>query len=451
MNYHLNYNYSLRKSINGEYILYNKASLKTYYISCKLYYILKYFYHQSIPMSYIEDEGKKYGIDLSDFFRLLRQKEFANLLVHEEEYTTRGEKYNLTDKELPSGTMLSPERVEFFITKHCNLSCKHCFEGAAPKFSIKPFTSSEMERFINQLEIAGIKTLKITGGEPFTHPNIDELLMLLSKVHFETMILSNALLLNEKRMELIKKGNIQLGISLDGVSSSTHDFIRGKGTYSALKKVLSKLSRNKITFSITCTANKKNISEIKSLIDYVLGDLNANTLFISRLRPMGRAIDNLGLVLNNEENDFVKKICIKKQKRYGERLILADDSTMKVKSAGNRIACSAGNSIFALDENFDIYPCVFGIGHTECKIGNILSNNICDIWKSPKWNAYRGETLLSDLKDCKDCRLNQHCIMKNCRLRPVFEGQTFYDAVSYCEGKTRLMNKANNLRIISLK
>ncbi len=98
---------------------------------------------------------------------------------------------------------------------------------------------------------------------------------------------------------------------------------------------------------------------------------------------------------------------------------------MKVKSAGNRIACSAGNSIFALDGNFDIYPCVFGIGHTECKIGNILSNNICDIWKSPKWNAYRGETLLSDLKDCKDCRLNQHCIMKNCRLRPVFEGQTF--------------------------
>lgn len=41
--------------------------------------------------------------------------------------------------------------------------------------------------------------------------------------------------------------------------------------------------------------------------------------------------------------------------------------------------------------------------------------------------------------------------MKNCRLRPVFEGQTFYDAVSYCEGKTILMNKANNLRIISLK
>lgn len=444
MNYHLNYNYTLRKGIKGEYTLYNKASLKTYYISCKLYYILKYFFHQSIPMSYVEDEGKKYGIDLSDFFRLLNQKEFADLLIHEEQYTTRIEKYDLTDKELPLGTMFSPERVEFFITKHCNLSCKHCFEGSAPKFPIKKFTSSEMERIVNQLEIAGIKTLKITGGEPFTHPNIDELLIFLAKVHFETMILTNALLLNEKRIELIKKGNIQLGISLDGISSPTHDFIRGKGSFLALKKVLTELSRNKVTFSITCTANKINISEIENLIDYVLGELNASTLFISRLRPIGRATNNLGLVLNNIENDFVQKICIKKQETYGERLILADDSTMKTVSSGNRIACSAGNSIFALDENFDIYPCIFGIQHIECKIGNLLSNNLSDIWKSSKWNAYRGGTLLNDLTDCKDCKLNKHCMMKNCRLRPVFEGQSFYNAVSYCEGKSLLTNKMPN-------
>ena len=442
MNYHLNYNYTLRKELNGYYSLYDKVSLKTYHISCKLYYILRYFFHQSIPISYIEDEGRKYDIDLSDFFQLLKRKEFTDLLVPIEQIPTEIAKYDLTDKELPLGTMLHPERVEFFITKHCNLSCKHCFEGSAPKFQIRTFTSSELNKIVNQFEIAEIKTLKITGGEPFAHPNIDELLILLGKVHFETMILTNALLLNEKRIKLIKDNNIQLGISLDGTSSYTHDFIRGRGSFLSLKKILEKLSKSKVTFSITCTANKKNILEIENLIDYVLGDLNANTLFVSRLRPIGRATNNLNLVLNDSENNFVRKICTRKQTKYGERLILADDSTIKTTTEGDRIACSAGNSIFALDENFDVYPCVFGIGHTECKIGNLLSNNICDIWKSPKWNAYRGNTLLSDLKDCKDCRLNQHCIMKNCRLRPVFEGQTFYDAVSYCEGKTRLINKA---------
>jgi len=59
MKYLLNYNYSLRNDTEGVYMLYNKASLKTYYISCKLYYILKYFYKQAISLSYLKEEGQK--------------------------------------------------------------------------------------------------------------------------------------------------------------------------------------------------------------------------------------------------------------------------------------------------------------------------------------------------------------------------------------------------------
>lgn len=435
MKYRLNYNYSLRNDTEGVYTLYNKATLKTYYISCKLYYILQYFYHQAISISFLEDEGKKFNVGLSDFYSFLDQEEFSDILIQDNSINQNID-YSLRIGELPLGTKMSPERVEFLITKHCNLSCKHCFEGSAPLIPTKSFTYTDMKRFVEQLEIAGIKTLKITGGEPFSHPNIDGLLELLVKIHFETMILTNALLLNDKRIETIKKGNIQLGISLDGISSSTHDFIRGKGCFVKLIKILEKLSRNNVVFSITCTVNKKNFSEINELIDFVFNKISANTLIISRLRPIGRAVDNFGLILNSAENDFIQKLCVEKGKTYGKRLILADDSTMKAKSSGNRIACSAGNSIFALDENFNVYPCVFAIGHLRYRIGNLLEEDICEIWKSHKWDALRGGTSIDDLKDCKDCRLKTFCVMKNCRFRPVFEGQTFIDAVSYCEAKS---------------
>lgn len=435
MNYILNYNYTLRNDSEGVYVLYNKKSLKTYYISCKLYYILKYFYNQAISFSFIRDEGAKHGIDLTDFFAFLEQKDFLDLLIPEPEYKKRiNVNYKISDTELPTGTMSSPERVEFFLTRHCNLSCKHCFEGSAPKFSIKDFTDAELERVVEQLEVAGIKTLKITGGEPFSHPNIKKFLTLLANVHYETMILTNALLLDTDHIKMIKKANIQLGISLDGISNLTHDYIRGKGTFLILKGILEELKRNHVTFSITCTVNKRNIFEIEKLIDYVLLELNADSLFVSRLRPVGRAAYNTDLILDDNENKFIQQLCLEK-KKYGERLILADDSTMRLTSSINRIACSAGNSLFALDENFDVYPCIFGVGHKEYKIGNLLSQDICDIWKSSKWDIYRGGTTLDVLTDCKDCKLNTYCIMKNYRLRPVFEGQTFYDAVSYCEMK----------------
>ncbi|SUB88714.1 Uncharacterised protein [Porphyromonas macacae] len=48
------------------------------------------------------------------------------------------------------------------------------------------------------------------------------------------------------------------------------------------------------------------------------------------------------------------------------------------------------------------------------------------------------------VSESDEAKLNKHCMVKNCRLRPVFEGQSFYNAVSYCEGKSLLTNKVPN-------
>ena len=116
--------------------------------------------------------------------------------------------------------------------------------------------------FCPNLKLQISKTLKITGGEPFSHPDIDNFLFKAIQCHFETIILTNALLLNKQRIDMIKKGHIQLGISLDGMTSDTHDFIRGKGAFDKLIRILKILSLEDIKFSITCTINKKNLCQI---------------------------------------------------------------------------------------------------------------------------------------------------------------------------------------------
>lgn len=175
-------------------------------------------------------------------------------------------------------------------------------------FPCRRFTLDEVERLILQLESANIRTLKITGGEPFSHPDIDKFLLEVSRCHFETIILTNALLINPYRIRLIKEGKIKLGISLDGVSEETHDYIRGKGAFNQLKKILGALYSEKITFGITCTVNRLNLFQLDAIVNYVLNDLDASSLFLNRLRPMGRTNQNENLVLSKEEDDiFYKK------------------------------------------------------------------------------------------------------------------------------------------------
>lgn len=163
-----------------------------------------------------------------------------------------------------------------------------------------------------------------------------------------------------------------------------------------------------------------------------MGTLAARSLFLGRLRPLGRASINHSLILSESQNEYVKNVYSKKKKIYGNKLFWADDSVEQVPDFTNVIRCSAGHSLLAIDDKFDAYPCVFEIGFGDFKISNLMRENLDKIWSSEKWQNFRGGTTLDQLSDCKDCKFKNACLMKNCRLRPVYEGNTFFDSVSYC-------------------
>ena len=89
------------------------------------------------------------------------------------------------------------------------------------------------------------------------------------------------------------------------------------------------------------------------------------------LRPVGRAGDNKNLFLSEDESQEVYRVYNEAHKKYGRRLELSDDLSLVEKEKSDIIACSAGNSILAMDENLDIYPCFYAFDHEEYVIGNL--------------------------------------------------------------------------------
>lgn len=435
MNCILSLNFVLRKENRSTCYLYNKVSLTTYYITNKLFVFLSLFRKNALDLDEVLCSFKEEGINIDDIIEFLQKAEFKGVLVPLDKEMLLYEGYS-QPKSLPSITLPSPQRVDFFITKHCNLACKHCFEGSSPKFTIRKMTAHEITYFLSQLNGANIKTLKITGGEPFSHPAIDEIVAQLARCNFETMILTNALLLTDERIAALKKAHVQLGISLDGISAETHNYIRGNGCFERLVPVLEKLTKHEIKFSMTCTVNTLNIKELERLVEYVLEELHAESLFLNRLRPMGRGDKNQSLVLSEEENAYVVTYYQKMKEKYGMRIILSDDAFIDESDSiqEDSISCAAGNTVMAVDENFDVYPCIYGIGHKEYIMGNLQKTNLGEIWGEKKWEIFRGKLKLEQLQGCADCKLNTVCKIKNCRLKPVYEGLSFLSPVSYCKG-----------------
>jgi uncharacterized Fe-S cluster-containing radical SAM superfamily protein len=119
----------------------------------------------------------------------------------------------------------------------CNLTCTHCFISCSP--SNHTFEFLEYEQVIRALEESrclGVKEYYFTGGEPFMHPRILEILEKTLEIGPAT-VLTNGTLFSEptvSQLAGLREGSIyslELRVSIDGSDAAMNDPIRGEGTF----------------------------------------------------------------------------------------------------------------------------------------------------------------------------------------------------------------------------
>lgn len=440
---HLSRNYILRKSLSDEYILYNKATDIKYTISEKLHVFLSLFKKNSYELGPLLNHFRDSNIDTTDIETFLSRGEFKDIFYNtsiNEKNKSYIDYYSITEKLSPF-TEYSPIKIDFLITKHCNLACKHCFENSSPIVPSSFIKIEEALELFKQIDIMNVQTVKITGGEPFSYLHMKELIRIIAEFRFECIILTNAMLIDEESMQIMADNHIKLGISLDGIDSETHDFIRGRGSFDILQKQLLLLKKHGVKFSITTSLNRKNHKEIPSIANYVLNFLGARMLFINQLKPFGRAKFNKHLFISKKDYDRVINEVHKLEGLYGNKISLSDDNieieSLRTTEENPSIICAAGNTTMSIDDSLNVFPCIYGNDLPDYCIGNLKQKSLIDIWESPKWDRFRGLTKLNDIKGCSTCKYNNTCGLKNCRLKPVYEGRDFFSHVSYCKNKSK--------------
>lgn len=119
----------------------------------------------------------------------------------------------------------------------CNIACRHCFISCGPKVEIHGMMTVEQVRAAIETAAAeGCRAYAFTGGEPFLHPQILELVDL-ALAHGPLDILSNGMLIDEPMARALGERaaaspySFDLRISLDGIDAAENDAIRGRGVF----------------------------------------------------------------------------------------------------------------------------------------------------------------------------------------------------------------------------
>jgi|SRR5659263_209820 len=181
------------------------------------------------------------------------------------------------------------------ITNKCNLACKHCYLGKSGNIDIEV---SRFEKTVSQFESMGGLKLMISGGEPLMHSGFWELMEILPSYELRKVILSNGTLIGKKEAKKLSEYMDEVQVSIDGISS--HDILRGKGSYEKAMRGVANLQSFNIPVSIATMAHKRNAEEFDEM-QKLFSDMNIISWSVDVPCMVGNLKNNQDLMLDLKE------------------------------------------------------------------------------------------------------------------------------------------------------
>jgi sulfatase maturation enzyme AslB (radical SAM superfamily) len=205
-------------------------------------------------------------------FKEMKKKQMLGLLKDE----------TLEDNVLPYNLQLSASNI-------CNLACRMCSPQLSSTWaSLKSdilfdytkqlkIDNKNFEKYLDNLKpgLSALRTITITGGEPFMDPIVTKLIKTVKESSPNIKLISfstNMTVYNKELFDYLASMNIHVAISvsLDG-PKHIHEYIRYKCSYELIKENLKKMKEEyNFTFSINTTTSALNVGYIKEFLESIV-------------------------------------------------------------------------------------------------------------------------------------------------------------------------------------
>ena len=297
-------------------------------------------------------------------------------------------------------------------TLRCNLSCLHCgsdcraFAGQ-PDMPIADFLNV-IDKSMPQLNPN--KTLIIfTGGEALVRNDIEICGLELYKRGFPWGIVTNGLLLTEKRLEsLLRAGMHAMTVSLDGFEEA-HNWLRNnKLSYEkALNAVKMLTKTDEIKWDVVTCVNQKNIAQLTQFKEFLV-EIGVKDWRIFTIFPVGRAAEHREFQLSDK--DFTYVLDFIKDTRKEDKIHLnygcegfLGNYEMEVRD--HFYECRAGVTVASVLADGSISACP-SIRYNYQQ-GNIYKDDFMTVWNE-KFQPFRNREWAKK-GVCRDCAMFRYC------------------------------------------
>jgi sulfatase maturation enzyme AslB (radical SAM superfamily) len=236
-------------------------------------------------------------------------------------------KYNniiLNELEIAEHKIVLESKPRFLyctVTSSCNIKCIMC-----KVYNHHWEISDKLFKSITDL-LPTLETVVWQGGEVFLYKNFDELLDVAGKYKVGQELVTNAILLNEQRILKLINYNVNLGISIDGLTKEVYESIRIGSDFNKLIQNLEILKANltdKNNLRLNVLIMDKNIDQIQYYPEFAK-KYGFSQLCVNALSPHTKIKENIFYYNKNKKYEYqlmnIKKILRSKCEDLGIELI----------------------------------------------------------------------------------------------------------------------------------
>ncbi len=306
----------------------------------------------------------------------------------------------------------TPLMVEWLVSERCNLKCAFCSSSHYTDHQ-KKLSHKEVVSFAHHLVDLGVFGIIVSGGEPLMHPQVYEVINILSQGGMTVSVPTNGTLVDDTAIQKLKESSVgAVQVSIDGKDEKTHDSIRGvKGTFRKAVKAIEDLIEAGVPTGASTTVSQQNIDQIPAIVHF-LSELGVGNYNVRACMPCGRAGPEYRDMAPPPEKwrealaslaDLGKSTGMDVVSMDPLQVPLTPPSSDRV--AGGFLSCGVGRTGCAVGPDGTVTPCAY----IEEVAGTITEQSLKDIWcNSPVLQKYRSKETMIGGK-CKTCQWNITC------------------------------------------
>ena len=284
-----------------------------------------------------------------------------------------------------------PLTLQFELTSHCNLFCKHCYNNSGTTNSNPDRMTPDMWKSFSRYVVSrgGLFQCVISGGEPLLLG--DDIFGIMDILHNDGttfLVISNAFLLTQEKVHRFSKYRYKwFQISIDGADATWHDnFRQCQGSWKQAVDGAYMVSKEGIPLTIAHSVTPGNLASIEQMCKLAY-DLGAGLIILGEVNLSGRSANSMELLLNHEQKNFLYQKIDELSNAYVGKMVIQRSSTTR-----NQLMryMSTPNSGVIIRPNGDI--------RLDCMapfvLGNVLDDDFETIWKTKAADCWANPRVL---------------------------------------------------------